>query len=128
MLAGIIVKINNVFVELLSYLTLSRWGTVGFAKIQNEVAVPKPIINYKQEMIGDSMIVKPVPEISSTEDTSALAYKEISKNFWPENKDFFIQYQNDSNLEFFIVGIIAIVFFIALFLALKDKDSIAIHG
>lgn len=34
MLAGIITRITNEFVEVLSYLTLSRWGTEGFSILQ----------------------------------------------------------------------------------------------
>lgn len=37
MLAGVVTKISSGLVEILSYVTLSRWGTEGFAKIQGKV-------------------------------------------------------------------------------------------
>ena len=37
MLAGIVAKITNPFVEILSYFTLSRWGTEGLSIIQNKI-------------------------------------------------------------------------------------------
>jgi ABC-type multidrug transport system permease subunit len=37
MLAGIIAKIDNLGIEILSYLTISRWGTEGFAIIQENI-------------------------------------------------------------------------------------------
>ena len=45
MLAGVVAKIENQFVETLSYATLSRWGTEGFSVIQKNVFpdVPSPL-------------------------------------------------------------------------------------
>ena len=37
MLAGIIAKIDSIGIEILSYFTISRWGTEGFAIIQKEI-------------------------------------------------------------------------------------------
>ena len=37
MLAGIIAKIDSIGIEFLSYFTISRWGTEGFAILQEEV-------------------------------------------------------------------------------------------
>ena len=37
MLAGIIAKVNNCFVEFISYFTISRWGVEGFSIIQDRV-------------------------------------------------------------------------------------------
>ena len=127
MLAGIIVKINNVFVELLSYLTLSRWGTVGFAKIQEDIAVPKPVIKSGTGILQDGKFIQPIPEISSTQDSTVNAVKEISKNFLESSLGRFEIYNDSILLEFFALGLLSLVFFIAIFLALKDKDSIAIH-
>ena len=39
MLAGLIAKINTTFVEIISYLTLTRWGTEGFNALQEEVVI-----------------------------------------------------------------------------------------
>lgn len=39
MLAGLIAKINTTFVEFISYLTLTRWGTEGFHALQEKVVI-----------------------------------------------------------------------------------------
>src|SRR5690606_11860566 len=36
MLAGVITKIDNVLVEFLSFFMLGRWGTEGFARMQDQ--------------------------------------------------------------------------------------------
>lgn len=66
MLAGIIAKVNNGFVEFISYFTLSRWGVEGFSIIQERVikgafnvdAIESIIYNfhksyYNEETFGD---------------------------------------------------------------------------
>lgn len=120
MLAGIIVKINNVFVELLSYLTLSRWGTTGFAKIQDKISIPKPIIKPGT--------FPPEPIISKKETLSVNAIDEMSKNFLETTSEGFNDYSGTVNLEIFIVLGLSIVFFIALYLTMQSKDSISIKN
>ena len=39
MLAGLVAKINTPYVELISYLTFTRWGTEGFNAIQEKVVI-----------------------------------------------------------------------------------------
>ena len=39
MLAGLVAKINNWLVELISYLTFTRWGTEGFNFIQDKIYI-----------------------------------------------------------------------------------------
>lgn len=41
MLSGVITKINNGFIEFISYFTFSRWGTEGLAHIQQTVIVER---------------------------------------------------------------------------------------
>ena len=129
MLAGIIVKIENVFVELLSYLTLSRWGTSGFAKIQENIAIPKPEIKPGTGILKlNGEFILPIPQISSKEDSTVNAIGEISKNFYDGATQNFERFNNNINFEFFILSGISIVFFIALFLSMQSKDSISIRN
>ena len=57
MLAGLVAKINSTAVELISYLTFTRWGTEGFNAIQKEIVVAQPsqtgTINIKTDAIGE---------------------------------------------------------------------------
>jgi ABC-type multidrug transport system ATPase subunit len=129
MLAGIVVKIKFVFVELLSYLTLSRWGTTGFAKIQENIAIPKPMLKPGTGVVmPNGTFEPPVPIISEKEDSTVNAISQISKNFF-ENAVGKIEPYNDSiNLEIVIVTGISLVFFITLYLSMQSKDSIKIHN
>ena len=129
MLAGIIVKIENVFVELLSYLTLSRWGTSGFAKIQEDIAIPKPEIKPGTGILKlNGEFILPIPQISSKEDSTVNAIGEISKNFYDGATQNFEKFNNNINLEFLILTGLSIVFFIALFFSMQSKDSISIRN
>jgi len=47
MLAGLIAKINTTFVEIISYFTLTRWGTEGFNALQEEVVIEYAISNLE---------------------------------------------------------------------------------
>ncbi len=113
MLAGIIVKIDNVFKELLSYLTLSRWGSEGFAKIQENVSIP----NHKIVFEGKPKIVE------SSIDTSAYAMDVITKNFDKSYTNNFSQFENSISIDLLAISFIGFIFFTSIFLALKDKDS-----
>lgn len=66
MLAGVVTRIDNVAKELLSYITLGRWGTEGFARIQDSYAdyevVDKLLTN--QQTITHSNAMPPTLSIS----------------------------------------------------------------
>jgi ABC-type multidrug transport system ATPase subunit len=129
MLAGVIVKIKYTSIELLSYLTLSRWGTTGFAKIQENISIPKPEIKPGTGIfMPNGEFIIPVPQISTKEDSTVNAVKEISSNFLNSAKGNFQEYSNNINLEIIILTGISIVFFIALYLSMKTKDTINIRN
>ena len=48
MLAGLIAKVSNGFVEFISYLTISRWGVEGFNIIQKNIIEPIATINREE--------------------------------------------------------------------------------
>jgi ABC-type multidrug transport system permease subunit len=116
MLAGAVVKIKFIFVEILSYFTLSRWGTTGFAKIQENISMPKPIIKPFSN--------PPTPIISNKKDTIVNAMGELNKNFLPESVSAFKGYNQSINLEFLVITALSIFFFVALYLTMKNKDPI----
>ena len=47
MLAGVVAKISSPVVEVLSYLTLSRWGNEGFCNVQENVRIEVPNIQMQ---------------------------------------------------------------------------------
>jgi ABC-type multidrug transport system ATPase subunit/pSer/pThr/pTyr-binding forkhead associated (FHA) protein/ABC-type multidrug transport system permease subunit len=108
MLAGIVAKINNGFVEFLSYLTLARWGTEGFSIIQKEVVVPNPTMKD--------------PEGTKIAD----AKTELVKQFHESYDNTFGSWHATMKLDLIVVAVISLIFFISIYLALKSKDSMKI--
>ena len=110
MLAGAVVKIKFIFVEILSYFTLSRWGTTGFAKLQEDISMPKPII--KPGTGSDLFTNPPVPMISNKQDTVVNAMHELNKNFLPRSVSSFKEFDQSIVLEFSVITALSIIFFI----------------
>jgi ABC-type multidrug transport system ATPase subunit len=127
MLAGIVVKIKFIWVELLSYMTLSRWGSTGFAKVQENISIPKPIIKPGTGL-GDLNFNPPIAIISEKEDSTVNAISAMSDNFLSTSSGAFEVYKDSISLEIFIITGISIIFFIALFFSMQSKDSITIKN
>lgn len=114
-LGGVIVKIDNIFIELLSYLTIARWGTTGLSKIQTEIAT----INY------DIKLVSGVPQVEKSGYKSVDTFDHLTKNFHENFIYNFSVFENDIKIDLFFISSMCFFFFIAIFLSLKDKDRIA---
>jgi ABC-type multidrug transport system ATPase subunit len=115
MLAGIVAKISTAHVELLSYLTLSRWGTEGFCNIQEKVMLSMPMTN---------------PTTGNTSDTlsKVKAIEQLKKSFHPENyENTFGKMHGHLKLDFIAVATLGLIFFICICIALKKKDTIKIN-
>jgi len=115
MLAGIVAKITTVRVELLSYLTISRWGTEGFCNIQEKVMLSMPVTN---------------PSTGQTSDTlSKVKAIEQLKNSFHQTKyeEIFGKMHGHLKLDFIAVATLGLIFFICICIALKKKDTIKIN-
>jgi len=130
MLAGIITKISNPLVEFLSYISISRWATEGFNVIQKEIAIPKYIISNKDSLFTPS---RPAPiieqEVNSAGDgidSVANATTQIQKNYDAEYANRFGELAGSLELDFYMLGGLALLFFVLIFLAIRKKDTIQI--
>jgi hypothetical protein len=110
--AGIIAKFNMPFKELVSYLTLSRWGTTGFAKIQENISIPKPVMVIKNNVQSF--------EFSSTQDSTVRAIDEISKNFWDRTETVFKTYNDSIHLDLFVITLSGFIFFYCVVLTNEE--------
>jgi hypothetical protein len=128
MLAGLVAKISNGFVEFLSYFTLSRWGTEGFSIIQKEVMVSKMEVKEGTGVPSAEDSVKNIePEfIPSDKDTVTNAVTNIKGQFH-ESYDKFGDLQSTLALDFLAIGILTLTFFFGIYFALKAKDPIKIN-
>lgn len=67
MLAGVVAKIDNGFKELLSYLTLGRWGTEGLGRIQDDLARGETEVFYRSDSTRVyQSVLSPEPEFQDT--------------------------------------------------------------
>ena len=110
MLAGIVSKIENQFVEILSYVTLSRWGTEGFSIIQDKVSLEQPDLINPENKIRET--------VSSVD--------QLKESFHSSYPDRFGEWAFKLSLDELAVFIISMTCFIGIYISLKRKDSIRI--
>jgi ABC-type multidrug transport system ATPase subunit/pSer/pThr/pTyr-binding forkhead associated (FHA) protein/ABC-type multidrug transport system permease subunit len=110
MLAGIVTKIENQFVELLSYATLSRWGTEGFSIIQKNISAEVP-----NELKPGETTLKVVPAID-----------QLKESFHESYLTRFGDWAYNLPIDQIAVLIITCICFIGIYISLKTKDSIRI--
>ena len=109
MLAGLVTPISNGFVELISYLTLSRWGTEGFNILQEDVVLTHHIKIPQQDPLSS---VKVVDESAPT----------LLNRFDPLYEDIFGNAAGTMTLDFIIITIMIILLNILIYKSLKNKD------
>jgi ABC-type multidrug transport system ATPase subunit/pSer/pThr/pTyr-binding forkhead associated (FHA) protein len=130
MLAGIIAKISNPLVEFLSYISISRWATEGFNVIQKDIAIPKYIISNKDSLFTPSspapIIEQEVNSAGDGIDSVANASTQIQKNYDSEYASRFGELAGSLELDFYMLGGLALLFFVLIFLAIRKKDTIQI--
>jgi ABC-type multidrug transport system ATPase subunit/pSer/pThr/pTyr-binding forkhead associated (FHA) protein len=122
MLAGAVAKIPNAIVEVLSYLTLSRWGNEGFSFIQGDVKMTAPDMKKAVELANQGKEGIPMHDIKVT------AANELQKNFHMDTfESIFGEAANCLKLDAVIVVAMALLFFVGIYISLKTKDSIKIR-
>ena len=107
MLAGVVAKITNPVVEIISYFTIARWGTEGLSIIQKEVYSEYPV----QESSGG---------LTNIIDSG----NQIKNQFHSSYSDNFGDLTNSIELDFTFILMLSSIFFISIFIALKKKDSL----
>ena len=105
MLAGIITRITNEFVEILSYLTLSRWGTEGFSIIQERVYTD-------------------IVPLRTDTDKTTNAINQLKLNFNDLYEDLYGDLAGTLELDIYAITALSVVFFFVVYKALKNKDAI----
>ena len=100
MLAGIIAKVNNCFVEFISYFTISRWGVEGFSIIQDRV-------------INEYGV--------SVNALESIRYK-FHESYY--NEEIFGDLTGTIELDSFAIIVMVIIMNVSIYKFLKDKDSI----
>ena len=150
LLAGVLSKIPSSVVELMSYVTISRWGTEGFSNIQKTAELPKYAIFDQENKIVDSTYmnnyvsdaceskmkdeqvnklemsveVEQTNGVDTYQDSNAVDL--LNSHYHSSYKEFFPDLHSTFTIDFIAVFIISLVFFIGIYITLKSKDSIKI--
>ena len=134
MLAGVITKISNTFIEFFSYISISRWATEGFNCIQKEISIPKIGITNENKVNVAPPEVPEKPIIDQLKnsdgeliDSTANAVNEVQKNYHSEYTERFGDLAGTLELDTYMLGILGIVFFIMIYISIRKKDSIQIN-
>jgi hypothetical protein len=128
MLAGIVTRIDTFFVEIVSYLTLSRWGTEGFCILQKEVMVEKMDIKVGTGVpsADNPGEIIPIELVKSKQDSTANAVEAIRGQFH-DSYEVFGDLEGTISLDYIAIGLLTTCFFYGIYRALKSKDSIKIN-
>ncbi len=134
MLAGVVTRIEDKVTETLSYATLGRWGTEGFAILQDTYywdkkdsctgSIVAMIPEFKTDTIrNDSTMVtmicqKPVNEMKITKKPALDMLDLYNDKLMGIFKSKTIQNT------FFMITVINVIIFLGLYFAIKRKDSI----
>ena len=106
MLAGLVAKINTPYVELISYLTFTRWGTEGFNAIQKEVVILKPNMAFE------------------TVETVSNAIDNLKSQFYEEYSTWFGDFAGTLMLDTMAVLILMALMTYFIFKQLKKKVEV----
>ena len=118
MLAGVMTKIDNTLVELLSFTTLGRWGTEGFSRIQDqsftdEEAVQSVLYAMPSEASSETLVA------SGAIDRLGLYQQTLIDDGTLIGSVF-----NGFNANLLVIAILNILVYVLIFIALKRKDKI----
>ena len=131
MLAGAIAPITSKAVEILSYFTLARWGNEGFCHVQEKVLVTMPKPANLEVVDPNSMGIERQANqndqgTGAMHDVIVNSLDKLRENFHESYDDNF-QMAYKFELDWLAIGVLSLVFFIGIYIALKMKDSMKIR-
>jgi hypothetical protein len=128
MLAGVVAKITSPLVEFLSYFTLSRWGNEGFCNVQDKVLIEVPDIPKQTTAPSDgSHVLADTTHKLETKFESSSSIDQLHDSFHDNYEDTFGQdWAYTMELDVLAVGVLTLIFFVGIYIALKRKDSMRI--
>lgn len=121
MLAGVITKISSPIVESISYLTFSRWGTEGLARIQGDVSLESKeiIIDTLGQPLKDASGSLQMKTVFIKEDPINLLNDQYHDNF----RSVYGEFADHFSLDLIAILFMSILIFVGIFHSLKRKIS-----
>lgn len=118
MLAGVMTRIDNTLVELLSFTTLGRWGTEGFARIQDK--------SYSDAGMKSKSILVEVTQDGETQlvGTNAMERLDLYNEKLVENGTLIGSVFDSFSANLLMIAALNLVIYLLIYYSLKRKDSI----
>jgi ABC-type multidrug transport system ATPase subunit len=113
MLSGLITKINTLPVELMSYLTISRWGNECLNLVQKELRTEVKIMDQNGNPVDSEQTVP------AGENTKEMFFKDYS--------DFFGSWANTIELDVLVMGLMCFVFLMSAYISLRRQDALKVN-
>ncbi len=118
MLAGVMTKIDSTLVEILSFVTLGRWGTEGFARIQDE--------SFNGQGSVQSILAPNPSQISNVKEVAISASQRLDlyNKELVDNGTLIGSIFNSFDANLVVIVLLNLIIYIMIYYALKKKDSI----
>jgi ABC-type multidrug transport system ATPase subunit/pSer/pThr/pTyr-binding forkhead associated (FHA) protein len=131
MLAGVVTKLNDQITEFLSYTMIGRWGTEGFAILQDQSVgadTTGSIVNKIPEMVTDTLInpQNHVVTLVPHQTGEMIASKSGAMETLDLYHDGLLNWTQSSDMQYvwMVITIINLLSFVGVYIALKRKDTI----
>lgn len=126
MLAGVMTRIDNTIVEVLSFTTLGRWGTEGLTRIQDDAYIKAGVQKDSLESI-----LYYLPALNNQGEMSqkiasgsALKKLDLYNKELVEDGTLIGSIFDSFNSNLFVIAILNIIVYALIYYSLKRKDSI----
>jgi hypothetical protein len=138
MFAGVITKIDNLVVELISFFTLGRWGTEGFARVQDNASLnnldslenPMGVVKFVPGIVKDqpdsTKMNSPIYDFENLvpEGTSALNILDFYDNQLIQEGSLIGEVFNSFDANISVIMILNIGLYFMIFKFLKKKTAL----
>lgn len=124
MLAGVMTKINNTLVELLSFFTLGRWGTEGLARVQDKVSPNlEGTVDTTQSVIATVALPPPANGVRDAP-SSALRILDLYNEKLVDQGKLIGSLFDGFDRNLLAIAILSMLFYLLIFVSLKKKDAL----
>ncbi|MEA1787268.1 FHA domain-containing protein [Arenibacter sp. GZD96] len=124
MLAGVMTKINNTLVELLSFFTLGRWGTEGLARIQDKASPTLENTTNETQSVIASMALPPPAHGVQDAPSAALRILDLYNEKLVEEDALIGSLFDSFENNLLAIFILNLLFYLLIFISLKKKDAL----
>lgn len=124
LLAGVMTKIDSVLVEILSFMTLGRWGTEGFARLQDNAYAETESYGSIITPINMNIQNDPAVESCSCMPVNALESLDLYNEDLVEEGKLIGSALDSLEANLLIITFISLLVYVLIYYSLKQKDSL----